>query len=377
MTDWDEHELLGRVGDRLATEPGFIAHDLWRWTETFGEVPAVVRGLGTDEKLTLALCRTLRRGESFATDVRDVASFVGADEADLARFFRTLDAAAVLAGARLGLAQAADGLLAAARDAAEDEATFVESPPQGAAAAAGALPGWLALVTEQFWAGTTQPMGFPRDLELQILLTHPVAVIELADLRVSSVRPFLGGEADAQLKPLPDRALHACLLALGGIGVVFVNTDDSPEDRRVNLAHEMGHFLTDYASPRARLAAHDPALVDVMDGLRAPDHAEELGALIADVPLGVQTHLLERDRAGGYRTRSAIGAEDRAEQVAWELLAPRGDVLARSTERSADALALLLRRDFGLPHAVAVAYGRFLATVAGQQGDDWLDGLNR
>lgn len=373
MTDHDDRTLLGRVEDRLAAEPGFIAHYLAHWEKMFGGSAPVVAGLDADKALSLALCRTPRRGELFASDVRDVAAFVGADGLELARLFRTLDAVDALGGS----AAAPAGLLAAARDVADGEATAVQPPPRGAATAAGALPRWLEAVTERFWAGSMPARQYPRDLELQILLAHPVTVIELADLRVTLIRPFLGVEAKNELAQLPDRPLHACLLALAGIGVVFVNADDTLDERRVNLAHEMSHFLADYQAPRERLAAHSPELLDVMDGLRPPDPDEELGALIANVPIGVQTHLLERDRAGGYRSRSAIGAEDRAEQVAWELLAPRDEVLTRATDYSPGTLAMLLRTDFGLPNPVASAYGQFLASVAGPQGDGWLDGLGR
>lgn len=373
MTDLDEH--LARVGEGLVHVPGFVAHDLNRWAQLFGDPQEVLGDHPAHALAALAVCRSPRPAQAFAADIIELSSYVGIQVTRLARFFRMLDAAEVFAGA--APTQTAVGLLAAARDAADEELTAVELPPGGAVVMSGALPGWLAAVSEQFWAGAEPSAAFPRDLEMQILLAHPVAVVELTDLRISAVRPYLGAEASAQLAGVPDLPLHACLLAYGGIGIIFVDANDSLAERRVNLAHEMGHFLADYQAQRKRLAAYDPDLLSVMDGFRAPADAEALAALIADLPLGVQTHLLERDRAGGYRARSTIHAEDQAEQVAWELLAPRALVLDQVPDRHPGRFEAVLQNDYGFPVGVAGAYGRFLARLSGPRGDDWLDALDR
>jgi len=375
MTDVDELAHLARVGERVGDAPGFIAHDLNRWEQLFGDPQEVLGDLPAHIRAPLAVCRTPRPGGAFAADIVQLSAYLNIDPTRLARFYRLLEATEALVGA--AAAQSTSGLLAAARDDADEEFTAVELPPLGGASAAGVLPEWLARVTEQFWAGTEPRAFFPRDLELQILLAHPIAVLELADLRVSAVRPYLGAEASSELSNAADRRLHACLLAYGGIGIIFVDANDSRAERRINLAHEMGHFLVDYQSQRKRLAAYDPNLLDVMDGMRSVADTEALGALIADVPLGVQTHLLERDSAGGYRARSTVHAEDRAEQIAWELLAPRALILTQAADGHAGGFEALLEVNYGFPAGVAKTYGQFLARLASPRGDDWLDGLAR
>lgn len=366
MSDTANDSVLDRLRARLEIETGFVSHDLARWRTLSGE-PAPLTGASQAWR-RLALCRSPRRGADFAADIGAVAVYADINVVELARFYRLLDAEEALVTG----SSAASSVLAAARDVAEEETTRVEVPATGAAIAGGALPGWLSTIVDQFWR-SQPPDGFPRDVELHVLLNLPLAIVEVADLTVDDMRAHLGPEASRLLARLPNRRVHACLLAYAGVGIVFVDGHDDPAERRLNLAHETVHFLLDYLRIRQRLAAHDPALLEVMDGLRPPTPEEELGALLADVPLGVQTHLLERGAAGGHVARSTSAVEDRAEMVAWELLAPRNAVLAATTERDAASLTSVLVHDFGLPGGVAAAYAAFLARLAAPRGDSWLN----
>ena len=367
MSDTTSDGVLDRLRARLKLEPGFVSHDLARWQTLVGEPDPFTENSRARQRL--ALCRSPRRGAHFAADVAAVAAHAKVDVEELARFYRLLDAEEAL----LAASPSADsGLLAAARDVAEEEATRVQAPATGAAIAAGALPGWLTTVVERFWHSQPPPQ-FPRDLELHVLLNLPLAMVEVPELTVNDVRAHLGAEAAHVLAALPDRRVHACLLAYAGVGIIFVDATDGRMERRVNVAHEVSHFLLDYLLIRERLASHDPGLLDVMDGLRQPTQQEELGALLAGVPLGVQTHLLERDPAGGHVARSTSVVEDRAEMVAWELLAPRAEVLAATTNRDAAGFTEVLEHRFGLPGGVAAAYATFLARLAAPRGDSWLN----
>jgi hypothetical protein len=368
MSSASNSELLANLEARLSGEPGFISYDLQSW-QGLAQVDNPLAGLDPATRRRLALCRSPRRDTAFAGDVMATASFTSVAADRLAGFFRLLDATYSLKAAP---AAQHGAMLAAARDVVEEEITYVETPMKGAGIAAGATPGWLASLTERFWRGEP-PAEFPRNLELHILLRLPLAIVEVGDLRTADLNAFLSTEAAEELRGLPDRRLHGCVLAYGGVGVVFVDAQDNEAERRVNLAHEVGHFLLDYLAVRERLGARDPDLLDVMDGLRDPTPQEELSALLADVPLGVQTHLLERDRAGGHSSRHTGTVEDRAELVAWELLAPRDDVLSNTTNHGSASLTELLADRYGLPAGVASSYGGFLARLTGPNSDGWLD----
>jgi hypothetical protein len=366
MSETADDRVLERLRARLENEAGFVSHDLVRWRTLIGDPAPLTSASQAWQRL--ALCRSPRRGADFEADVGAVAVHAGINVAELARFYRLLDAQEALVAS----SSAASSMLAAARDVADEETTRVDVPATGAAIAGGALPGWLSTIVDQFWG--SQPLdGFPLDVELHILLNLPLAIIEVADLTVDDMRAHLGPAATGLLAKLPNRRVHACLLAYAGVGIVFVDATDDPAERRLNLAHEAAHFLLDYLRIRDRLAAHDPALLEVMDGLRPPTPEEELGALLGDVPLGVQTHLLERGATGGHVARSTSAVEDRAEMVAWELLAPRAAVLATATQRDAASLTSVLVHHFGLPSGVAAAYGAFLARLAAPRGDSWLN----
>ena len=86
------------------------------------------------------------------------------------------------------------------------------------------------------------------------------------------------------------------------------------------------------------------------------------------VRVGVFTHLMERGTDGVVDTISVLAAEDAADRLALELLAPRNEVLARlnaaGTEWKAPAAfekaAELLRDEFGLPLLAAERYSDVL-----------------
>jgi Zn-dependent peptidase ImmA (M78 family) len=116
----------------------------------------------------------------------------------------------------------------------------------------------------------------------------------------------------------------------------------------MTVAHELGHFLLDYVEPRLQVLREAPDLLEVVDGWRAPTRAERVQAVLARVPLGLRTHLLERDVQGNAEHDVEMG-EDAASRFAVEVLAPWPAIrdLARQL-RSAD------------PHA---SYGALLATL--------------
>jgi hypothetical protein len=213
-----------------------------------------------------------------------------------------------------------------------------------------------------FWheAGAAEP--FPRDLRGPILWTLPLDLVDLPGLRLASVRHWLRHHGAAFSCDEADRPLRACLVAWRGHGFIFIDTDDSEDERRFSLAHELGHFLRDYWQPR-RLACTRLGMraAEVLDGERPPTPEERLSALLARVPIGLHTHLMHRDSAGRFASPEVTAAERAADRLAYELLAPAEAVLAAvhgKADRS--AIAGLLREVYGLPVAQALDYSALL-----------------
>lgn len=236
---------------------------------------------------------------------------------------------------------------------------------------------------KEFWrrAGRTEP--FPRSLEVTASWALPLAIVKLPRLAVGKVQRWLVERGVYFQCKGTNRPLRACLVACAGWGLVFVDGSDPEDERRLSLAHEIAHFLRDYLDPRHRaLKALGGPILPVLDGDRPPSIGEQIDGVLRGVTLGTFRHLMERTAGGAVAQMSVLEAEDRADRLALELLAPRHVVLERLARRRirweepeafGTAQALLVE-EFGLPAAAARGYGRLL--VMGCRGPssfmDWL-----
>lgn len=221
----------------------------------------------------------------------------------------------------------------------------------------------------EFWKLAGRKEAFPRSLEPAVYWALPLAVVRLPRLRLSSINQWLANRDVLALPEHGDRELEALLIASGGQGLVFLDGADPLERQRFALAHETSHFLVDYEYPRRRAVNQlGPQILEVLDGLRAATPSEQLTGVLRGVPLGVYTHLMERTADGGVASRKALEAEDRADRLALELLAPVTEVVTRlekagvqwSSPRAVVAARDLLMSDFGLPVEPAEYYSRMI-----------------
>src|SRR5262245_40736818 len=114
----------------------------------------------------------------------------------------------------------------------------------------------LAACASDFWraAGFLEP--FPRSLERAIAWALPLVVVKLPSLTIERMQGWLANRNIAIDCPVGDRLLRASLLAYRGVGVVFLDGSDSPDEIRFSLAHEVAHFLLDYLRRRMQLVAN-------------------------------------------------------------------------------------------------------------------------
>lgn len=227
------------------------------------------------------------------------------------------------------------------------------------------LPFWVTDLAEGFWAAAGMREPFPRLLRCAATRALPLGLVFLPGLRLETVQEWLARNRIGCPLGDADRPLRACLAARAGDGLVFIDGSDPEDEQRYSLAHELAHYLRHYAQPRARARHHlGESVTEVLDGLRPPTASERLHALLKDVPLGFHLHLMRRGPCPGVWDMGVAGAEQEADRLAYELLAPAHAVLAygrESPQPGGDGgLAKVLQAVFGLPAAQAQDYSRLL-----------------
>ncbi|MGH3714557.1 MAG: hypothetical protein ACRDT4_14015 [Micromonosporaceae bacterium] len=377
---WANAALLRAAANRARGRAGFLGYDLAAYQELTGHDP--LQRLGIDERrlARLALCRTPRHGPRFGHDVLAISAQVEVDPVSLAGLLRLTGVFAELQDLGRSADERADhppaAVLAAARDEGEEHTVLTD-----VAGAAVGLPGWLHEAVERFWAQVPTGGRFPRDLDFAVLVGLPLAVVELPRLSLKTISEWLGSHRLALgIAGRRDRRLRACLVALGGVGLIFVDAGDDATQRRVSLAHEAAHFIIEYLLPRKEVAHRRPELLEVVDGRRPATSRERLSAVLGDVPIGVHTHMLDRTPAGHAATDRVDEAEWRARRVALELLAPQAVILERMRHtglRDQAEVRTLLVDEFGLPMSLADDYAEQLLRLAAPPRPGLLDLLSR
>jgi hypothetical protein len=188
----------------------------------------------------------------------------------------------------------------------------------------------------------------------------PLSVVLLPKLSVQAALNWLRNCGLVCELPGEDRPLRACLVARSGHGVALIDGCDGDDEQRFSIGHELAHFLRDYWNLRRRILRRLGAeALQVLDGERLPTAQERFHALLRNVPLGFHLHLMERDHDGNPLTSSIARAEDDADRLAYELLAPAEHVLANAPS-SKQALIRRLREYYGLPGRQASLYAGLL-----------------
>lgn len=241
----------------------------------------------------------------------------------------------------------------------------------------------LETLAEDFWNLAGYGPEGSIDIEAAAGWALPVEIAFVAQLRLHHVAARMKHFGVNATLAGRDRRLRGCLIAYHGKGLILIDTDDAPDEQRFTLAHELAHFLLDYQRPRQRaLASLGEAILPILDGVRPPTLEERLHAVLADAPLGVLRHLMERPDEG-LPAGTVLDVEDRADRLALELLAPSRLLLERLAATSApvafhDRLAFLtyaLITEKNLPPEKAAAYARYLLRQQGGPGFlDWLLG---
>jgi hypothetical protein len=243
-------------------------------------------------------------------------------------------------------------------------------------------PGHIARLAAEFWSNAGGSGDFPREPESIISHHLPISVHPLPHLNCAVVADWTVRLGLPSLDDATDRPLRGCLLAYAGEALLLLDSGDDRSQRRVTVAHELGHFLIEIHEPRRRVAhALGRDSLVVLDGARPATLEERLNAALADAPLGVHVHLMTRDEDGSIACARVAAAECAADDFALELLAPRSslraEVLALAAlplqQRWASVTSLLIDRH-DLPPIIAGGYAKELVRdlTGGESVREWL-----
>jgi len=218
-------------------------------------------------------------------------------------------------------------------------------------------------IADYFWQLVGSVEEFPRRLEGSIAIALPLSVVALPSLTVSKIEGWLRQRQVQCPINVADRRLSACVIAQGGHGILFFDGSDPEDERQFSIAHDTGHFLADYWLPRiSAIQQFGEGVEPVLDGFRPPTPEERLGGVIAGMPLPSFSSLMERGADGLAESQNTVTREDIADQVGFELLAPRNDINRLCREQSLDwesqvaiaRLAESVAARYGLPIRIAM-----------------------
>jgi hypothetical protein len=240
-----------------------------------------------------------------------------------------------------------------------------------------AVEAWLLRAAETMWARTGGPPPFPRDVNRLARYGLHVRPVPMPRLSVSLVGEWLRRAGLPIALQGSDRALRGCLVACFQRPHVFLDADDPPDEQRYTMAHELAHLWLEVLLPRERVRGQlGEKGLQVLDGQRPPTAAERCQALLHRVSLTPAYDLMERDGELGLVHGGVLLAEEKADRLALELLAPedaalRGLPEARPWSEWLPLAGERLAEEFALPAPMAAAYARRLAPSAGVAPSFW------
>ncbi len=231
-----------------------------------------------------------------------------------------------------------------------------------------ATPYIIELATS-FWKKAGDISSWPRDLDQAVAVALPIDVVSLSRLSTKKIEKWFRSRNFSYQLLADDKLLHGFIMMNRGKGFIFLNGTDSKEERLFTLAHEVSHYIIDYQQPRIKASkVFGKRILEVVDRLRPPTSQEQVDSVLLATEIKPYTHLLAKGSNSYCNDLKIWQAEDKADALAFELLAPFNSVYADLKEKSVSSYKnccavaeQLLINKYGLPSSVTSLYAHFLA----------------
>jgi Zn-dependent peptidase ImmA (M78 family) len=242
---------------------------------------------------------------------------------------------------------------------------------------------WLQEASEYFWSNIGDLRSFPCNIEKAAIHALPVGILSLPRLWISDLAFWMEKRGLTCPFDGDNRPLRGCLVAFKGKGLIIVNGQDSEDERRFTVAHEIAHFILGYLQARKRvLDLLGPDSLDILDGIRPATTEERVFAILGSTDIGVHTHAMDRSPIGDIFQGAVLKTEENADLLALELLAPEAEIKFKlkfgyNTNTFIDLMNYItgiLKKDYGIPASMAKPYAYYLADnlTRGPSVKEWL-----
>lgn len=183
-------------------------------------------------------------------------------------------------------------------------------------------------IARDFWSKADPAHRRVLDISRAVNIVLPIRIVYIQNLSLVEVDNWLKGRGINIEIDINDRIMHGVILIREGNGFIFVNADDSTIEQRFTIAHEVSHYLLDYQVPRERAMLEVGTEIEkVLNGKDQPDRFQQVKALIKGISIQPYGHLIEKKGNGSFLNWVNFNAENEADYLALELLAPRSMVI--------------------------------------------------
>jgi len=212
-----------------------------------------------------------------------------------------------------------------------------------------------------------QPIRYPIDLAGLLPFSFDVALVQIANLSVVQVNAWFSDKgSQPPSRDHPSRALYGCVVIEQGHAFIFIDSQVTEAEQRFTLAHEFSHYVVEHYYRRQQVQRElGESFVAILDGKRMLTPEDQLIAMRRHIPLRPYQHFMHREADGQIGERRISEAEQRADLLALELIAPHRLLLRRCAAREMFAMQANLYHDlvqqFGLPPLIADSYATQLS----------------